>query len=171
MCRAEGQFNAEHVIRNAFHQFQYEKALPEVEKKIEKLEQEAAMLDASGESDVAEYHKLRLDLVLLEKNMMSEIMRPERVLYYLLPGRLVKIREGGTDWGWGVVVNVVKKPPATSGTVPRGGGYIVDTLPHCSPGTSENGSRPKPCPLVLGRRVKCMWFDERRSRLERNDVA
>ncbi|KAJ6837824.1 DExH-box ATP-dependent RNA helicase DExH10 [Iris pallida] len=23
---------------------------------------------------------------------------------------LVKVRDGGTDWGWGVVVNVVKKP-------------------------------------------------------------
>ncbi|KAL0731286.1 hypothetical protein Bca4012_027380 [Brassica carinata] len=37
---------------------------------------------------------------------MSEIIRPERVLCFLDTGRLVKIREGGTDWGWGVVVNV-----------------------------------------------------------------
>lgn len=64
----------------------------------------------------------------------------------------VKIREGGTDWGWGVVVNVVKKAPA-GGTLPSslsssrgGGGYIVDTLLHCSPSSAENGSRPKPCP-------------------------
>ncbi|KAK9931578.1 hypothetical protein M0R45_018850 [Rubus argutus] len=80
--------------------------------------------------------------------MMSEITRPERVLYFLLPGRLVhKIREGGTDWGWGVVVNVVKKPSSGLGAVPsRGGGYIVDTLLHCSPGSSENSSQPKPCP-------------------------
>ncbi|KMS98455.1 hypothetical protein BVRB_4g091500 isoform C [Beta vulgaris subsp. vulgaris] len=43
------------------------------------------------QSDVAEYHKLRLDLALLEKKMMSDITRLERVLYYLLPGRLVYI--------------------------------------------------------------------------------
>ncbi|MCI25858.1 superkiller viralicidic activity 2-like 2-like, partial [Trifolium medium] len=43
----------------------------------------------------------------------------------------------GTDWGWGVVVNVVKKPV---------GGYIVDTLLHCSPGSNDNSIRPKPCP-------------------------
>uniref|UniRef100_A0A803LZ11 RNA helicase n=1 Tax=Chenopodium quinoa TaxID=63459 RepID=A0A803LZ11_CHEQI len=152
MCRAEGQFTAEHVIRNSFHQFQHEKTLPEIEKKIEKLEQEAAMLDASGESEVAEYHKLRLNLAQLETKMISEITRPERILYYLVPGRLVRIREGVTDWGWGVVVNVVKKPPAAVGTVPRGGGYIVDTLLHCSPGTSENGSRPKPCPPRPGQK-------------------
>lgn len=59
----------------------------------------------------------------------------------------VKIREGGTDWGWGVVVNVVKKPSSALGSLPsRGGGYIVDTLLHCSPGSSENSSQPKPCP-------------------------
>ncbi|KAA8535861.1 hypothetical protein F0562_030819 [Nyssa sinensis] len=152
MSRAEGQFTAEHVIKNSFHQFQYEKALPGIGKKVLKLEEEAAMLDASGEAAVAEYHKLKLDIAQLEKKMMSEITRPERVLYFLLPGRLVKVREGGTDWGWGVVVNVVKKPAAALGTLPpapsslRGTSYIVDTLLHCSHGSSENGSRPKPCP-------------------------
>jgi len=29
MSRAEGQFTAEHVIRNSFHQFQYEKVFAE----------------------------------------------------------------------------------------------------------------------------------------------
>ncbi|XAR63771.1 RNA helicase [Bertholletia excelsa] len=152
MSRAEGQFTAEHVIKNSFHQFQYEKALPDMGKKVSKLEEEAALLDASGESEVAEYHKLKLDIAQIEKKMMTEITRPERVLYFLLPGRLVKIREGGTDWGWGVVVNVVKKPPAALGSLPaslsssRCASYIVDTLLRCSIGSSENGSRPKPCP-------------------------
>ncbi|CAK9170681.1 unnamed protein product [Ilex paraguariensis] len=152
MSRAEGQFTAEHVIRNSFHQFQYEKAVPDIGNKVSKLEEEAAMLDATGEAEVAEYHKLKLEIAEVEKKMMAEITRPERVLYFLLPGRLVKIREGVTDWGWGVVVNVVKKPPAAFGTLPpslsssHGGSYIVDTLLHCSLGSSENGSRPKPCP-------------------------
>lgn len=156
MSRAEGQFTAEHVIRNSFHQFQYEKALPDMGNKISNLEDEAARLDASGEAVVGEYHKLKLDIVELEKKMMAEITRPERVLYFLLPGRLVKVREGGTDWGWGVVVNVVKKPPAALGSLPpalsstRGISYIVDTLLHCSLGSSENGSRPKPSPPLPG---------------------
>uniref|UniRef100_A0A0R0K5X3 RNA helicase n=1 Tax=Glycine max TaxID=3847 RepID=A0A0R0K5X3_SOYBN len=138
MSRAEGQFTAEHVIRNSFHQFQYEKALPDIEKRVTKLEQEVALLDASGEAQVSEYHKLKLEIAQLEKKIMSKIMRPEIILYFLVPGRLIKVREGGTDWGWGVVVNVVKKP--------SGGGYMVDTLLHCSPVSNENSLRPKPCP-------------------------
>ncbi|GAA0163230.1 DNA metabolism protein [Lithospermum erythrorhizon] len=152
MSRAEGQFTAEHVIKNSFHQFQHEKALPDIGKRVSKLEEEASLLDASGEAKVAEYHKVKLEIAQLEKKMMTEITRPERVLYFLLPGRLVRVREGGTDWGWGVVVNVVKKPPAPSGSLPaalsasRGNTYIVDILLHCSVESSENGSRPKPCP-------------------------
>jgi rRNA-processing arch domain len=36
-----------------------------------------------------EYHKLQLDVAELEKKIMSEIIRPERVLLFLVPGRLV----------------------------------------------------------------------------------
>ncbi|XP_068637617.1 DExH-box ATP-dependent RNA helicase DExH10 isoform X2 [Aristolochia californica] len=149
MSRAEGQFTAEHVIKNSFHQFQHEK--------VSKLEKEAAMLDASGEAELAEYHKLRLNIAELEKRVMAEITRPERVLYFLLPGRLVKVRDGGTDYGWGVVVNVVKKPAAPLGALPSSltslrssGAYMVDILLQCSPGLSENVGQPKPCPPRTG---------------------
>ncbi|KAL7096257.1 hypothetical protein ACP275_10G070200 [Erythranthe tilingii] len=156
MSRAEGQFTAEHVIRHSFHQFQYEKTLPDIGRKVSELEEEAAVLDASGEAQVTEYHRLKLEMAQLEKKMMAEITQPERVLSFLQPGRLVKVREGGTDWGWGVVVNVVKKPPAPSSSLPasmassRGNSYIVDALLHCSLGSSENGSQPKPCPPSPG---------------------
>ncbi|KAM0867866.1 hypothetical protein ACQ4PT_041687 [Festuca glaucescens] len=88
LSRAEGQFTAEHVIQNSFHQFQYEKALPEVVQKITSLENEASLLDSSGENDLAEYHKLVLDISELEKKIMSEMIRRERALLYLVPGRL-----------------------------------------------------------------------------------
>ncbi|KAL9377287.1 hypothetical protein Peur_031407 [Populus x canadensis] len=130
MSRAEGQFTAEH-------------ALPDIGKKVSKLEEEAAMLDASGEAEVAEYHNLKLEMTQLEKKTMTEITRPERILYYLCTDQGKRRR----NWGWGVVVNVVKKPTAGLGALPsKGGGYIVDILLHCSPGPSESGSRPRPCP-------------------------
>lgn len=42
-----------------------------------------------GQTDLAEYHKLGLDISELEKKIMSEMIRPERALLYLVPGRLV----------------------------------------------------------------------------------
>ncbi|GLJ10341.1 hypothetical protein SUGI_0126470 [Cryptomeria japonica] len=157
MSRAEGQFDQEYVIKNSFHQFQHEKALPEVEARVSKLEQEAAILDASEEAALAEYHKLRLHISQLEKQMMHEISRPERVLLFLVPGRLVKVRDGVTEWGWGVIVNTVKKPPA-SGILPstiltnRTSSYLVDTLLHCTSTMTSDGPRPKPRPALPGQK-------------------
>ncbi|BBN07456.1 ATP-dependent RNA helicase DOB1 [Marchantia polymorpha subsp. ruderalis] len=157
MSRAEGQFNAEHVLKNSFHQFQHEKALPEVEALISKLEKEAAEIEATGEESMVEYHRLRLNLAQLEKKLMAEVLLPERALMFLQPGRLVKVRDGGEEWGWGVVVNVVKKPPVSHNTVPSAvltaptsAFYIVDTLLHCGLGLIQEGSRPKPRPCPPG---------------------
>ncbi|KAF6155163.1 hypothetical protein GIB67_019689 [Kingdonia uniflora] len=105
---------------------EYIQALPDIGERVSKLDKEAAMLDASGEGELAEYHKLILDIAQLEKKMMSEIIRPERVLYFLLPGRL------------GNLPSVLS---AQSGSA-----YILDTLLHCTPGSRENGSRPRPSP-------------------------
>ncbi|KAF3325604.1 superkiller viralicidic activity 2-like 2 isoform X1 [Carex littledalei] len=129
MSRAEGQFTAEHVIRNSFHQFQYEKALPEMVEKITRLEKESGLLDDSyAETGLMEYHKLQLDVAELEKKIILEIIRPERVLLYLVPGRL-------------------KLPSSTVGAGGVASNYVVDTLLHCSTSSSgENGSRSKPCP-------------------------
>lgn len=65
------------------------------------------------------------------------------------------MRDGSTDWGWGVVVNVVKKPPASGTLLPtlsasHSNNYIVDTLLHCSSSSSENVARSKPCPPRSG---------------------
>jgi ATP-dependent RNA helicase DOB1 len=38
---------------------------------------------------MAEYHSLRIKVAQLEKQMMAEVLRPERVLLFLKPGRLV----------------------------------------------------------------------------------
>lgn len=75
----------------------------------------------------------------------------------------IRVREGGTDWGWGVVVNVVKKP--------SGGGYIVDTLLHCSPSSNENSSRPKPCPPRPGEKGEMHVVSSRFEQLSYFSVA
>ncbi|KAF9613010.1 hypothetical protein IFM89_004864 [Coptis chinensis] len=98
MSCVEGQFTtAEHVIKNSFHQFRYEKVLPDIGEKVAKLEQEAFVLDTSGEAKVAEYQKIRLDIAQLEK-MMSEITKLEKILYFLVPGRLDENRYNACGW-------------------------------------------------------------------------
>ena len=107
--RAEGATaGMEHVIQNSFQQFQQERSLPAVQAALTALEARAGALDAAGEAALAEYGRLRKELHEEEGKVMGAILSPDRCLHFLRPGRLVRVREGGRDWGWGVVVSVMR---------------------------------------------------------------
>ncbi|CAI5494381.1 unnamed protein product, partial [Closterium sp. Naga37s-1] len=170
MARAEGQFNAEHVIAHSFHQFQHDRQVPEVEKRIKQLHAEADALEAGTEEEIREYHALRLSLAEKERRLKAEVLRPDRCLHFLQPGRLIRVVDGLDDWGWGVIVNVMKQPSqsnsksaviAPSPTASAAAAaplsttaYLVDTLLLCSPvvesGAADGSTAqlvPRPCAL------------------------
>ncbi|CAI5978939.1 unnamed protein product [Closterium sp. NIES-64] len=170
MARAEGQFNAEHVIAHSFHQFQHDRQVPEVEKRIKQLQAEADALEAGTEDEIREYHALRLSLAEKERRLKAEVLRPDRCLHFLQPGRLIRVVDGLDDWGWGVIVNVMKQPSqsntksaviAPSPTASAADAaplsttaYLVDTLLLCSPAVDSGGADgstaqlvPRPCAL------------------------
>ena len=47
--------------------------------------------------------------------MLAAMQRPDRCIHLLRPGRLVRVRAGSVDWGWGVVVSVLHTPPRGEG--------------------------------------------------------
>ena len=68
--------------------------------------------------------------------MLSAIQRPTTCLHFLRPGRLVRIREGTLDWGWGIVVSVMRKTVAVNAAVQLddmgpASAYILDLLLSC----------------------------------------
>ena len=46
------------------------------------------------------------DIVEAERILTPAILAPDRCLHFLRPGRLIRVREGPHDWGWGLVVAV-----------------------------------------------------------------
>lgn len=42
------------------------------------------------QASMGEYHSIRLKLAQLEKQTMAEVLRPERALLFMKPGRLVQ---------------------------------------------------------------------------------
>ncbi|PWZ55344.1 DExH-box ATP-dependent RNA helicase DExH10 [Zea mays] len=93
--------------------YNFRQALPEIAQKITRLENEIPCLILLARlahfllhTDLVEHHKLGLDISELEKKIIYEMMRPERTLLYLVPGRLVRVRDGSTDWGWGVLAGI-----------------------------------------------------------------
>ena len=43
-----------------------------------------------------------------QRILLPYMMQPDRSLHLLRPGRLVRVREGPNDWGWGIVLAVRK---------------------------------------------------------------
>jgi hypothetical protein len=50
----------------------------------------------------------------LTATVHATMIRPEVCRPFLAPGRLVRVREGSTDWGWGVVLVVSFRPVPSS---------------------------------------------------------
>ena len=70
--------------------------------------------------------------------MLSALQQPDTCLHFLRPGRLVRIREGPLDWGWGIVVSVMRKAVAVNAAFQPGdmgpaSSYILDLLLSCDP--------------------------------------
>ena len=88
-----------------------------------------------------------------EAIILAEMLRPERCLQFLRPGRLIRVRDGQVDWGWGVLVSVVRATPkAALGVLPpprdaalpakedpdaHAEAYVLDTLLICAKGSGQ----------------------------------
>lgn len=94
------------------------------------LEDEKATIHITDETHVRDYYEVRHQIEKYAEDMRIVVNQPQYCLTYLVPGRLVKVKHGKYDFGWGVVVKFTKRyrgkfqkedyPPEQS--------YIVDVL-------------------------------------------
>ena len=76
------------------------------------LEQKHNKTVIPNEDQVGSYYKIRQQLDHLAQELQSFIHKPQYILPYLQPGRLVRVNNQGTDFGWGIVINFQKKASA-----------------------------------------------------------
>ena len=72
-------------------------------------EEEYSAFVIPEEESVAEYYELRRQMDESRKDLQTVITHPSHILPFLQQGRLVKIRHGSMDFGWGVVINFSKR--------------------------------------------------------------
>ncbi|PRW61094.1 superkiller viralicidic activity 2-like 2 isoform A [Chlorella sorokiniana] len=129
--RIEGSgHNMEYVISKSFSQFQHEQQLPELESRLRAAEAEAAQITAATDAAAAEYSEGRQQLAAAAAVVREAVQQPQRCLHFLRPGRIVRVTEGERQWGYGVVVSVLRKSPQDRVGVPESASaaYLVDTL-------------------------------------------
>jgi ATP-dependent RNA helicase DOB1 len=130
LMKVEG-ISPEFMLERCFYQFQNQAGVPLLEEgahsttflkfldhnqcflpaELTKEEEARNAISVADESLVAEYYELRTQLDQLASDFRDVVTHPNYSLPFLQPGRLVKIKHGDRDFGWGVVINYQKRLP------------------------------------------------------------
>jgi ATP-dependent RNA helicase DOB1 len=152
--RTEGGLDhMEYLIAHSFQSFQHEKAIPGWKKRLKALDDKLKQHEGTGmtlsgtvfyacwmasrpsstasvtgvtQEMCEEFVDLRDQIGRQEQAIHKYISKPGVCVPYLSTGRLVRVQEGSVDWGWGVVLQAMYKPPQD--TVQQ----TLSALPSCS---------------------------------------
>ncbi|ORX33502.1 putative ATP-dependent RNA helicase [Kockovaella imperatae] len=133
LMRVEG-VSPEYMLERCFYQFQNSMSVPVLEKELKAAEKERDAIVVEDEENIKEYYEIRQLLKEKGQDFQAVITHPTYALPFLNAGRLVEIKDGDRDFGWGVVVaynkvvNQKGRPPVFNDKDPPQKGYIVDVL-------------------------------------------
>ena len=141
--RASGAMDTEYVIGKSFHHFQHTERVPAWRLELEEKERERQALVRATSAAEGDFAKIRSEVRALQDAALAEVLRPHRCVPLLKPGRVIRVREGAVDWGYGVAVACSRLssdgadvPPSASDPPEA---FIVDTVLHFAPGAQGPG--------------------------------
>ena len=103
------EVNPEFMMERSFHQFQNYTNLPKLYEKVKALESQIQSFEIDDESEVMSYYRLREQLTNLNNEFQSWLVKPQYLVPFLQPGRLVKIEHQDKNFGYGTVISFKKK--------------------------------------------------------------
>ncbi|XP_012278049.1 superkiller viralicidic activity 2-like 2 [Orussus abietinus] len=124
------EINPEYMLERSFYQFQNQASIPELYNKVKDLQSAYDAIQIEKYNQISTYHDIREQLDRLGVEFRTFLTKPEYLLPFLQPGRMVKVKNDQDTFDWGIIVNFKKKSPknpAKDKTV-----IIVDTLLHVS---------------------------------------
>ncbi|KAJ8996351.1 ATP-dependent RNA helicase mtr4 [Exophiala dermatitidis] len=108
LLRVEG-ISPEFMLERCFHQFQNTASVSGLERELQQLETEKSTMVIEDESAIRAYYELRKQLDVYAEDMRNVIIHPNYSLPFMQPGRLVEIKDGENDFGWGAVINFARR--------------------------------------------------------------
>ncbi|XP_071557796.1 exosome RNA helicase MTR4 [Temnothorax nylanderi] len=135
------EINPEYMLERSFFQFQNQAGIPALYNKVKELSTAYNTVNVDRYDEIASYHDVRQQLNRLSKEFQSFLTRPEYLVPFLTPGRLVKVKNENETFDWGIVVNFKKKNPKNP--VKDKTVIVIDVLLHLSKDSKEGN--PIPC--------------------------
>nr|CAI5851657.1 unnamed protein product [Callosobruchus analis] len=156
------EINPEYMLERSFFQFQNQTAIPDYMQKLDEYNK----MEVKNEQQIATYYNIRQELDSLGVKFRTYITKPEYLIPFLQPGRLIKIKTPEAEYDWGAVVNFKKVHEVVPGRRNRQGKakmqtkVKVDLLLHViSPDSEEGDAIPKPCTEDLKGEVEIVNVD------------
>eukprot|EP00965_Chrysotila_dentata_P205259 6182855-Pleurochrysis_carterae.AAC.1 len=128
----------ERLVLQSFYAHQRTRHEPSVQAELDELKSLADSLRTPHAARVAELFSRHAECAALRKKLNDWGMRPRYILRYLQPGRLLRIIDGTTDYGWAVLLgfrhelNRPIRADAETLEAQTAHDYIVDVLLPCA---------------------------------------
>jgi ATP-dependent RNA helicase DOB1 len=108
LMRVEG-ISPEFMLEYSFFQFQNASSVPVMESKLQELTIDYNKIQVDDELIVKEYYDLKKLLTNYQNDVRQVITHPGHIIPFLQQGRVVKIKVGEFDYGWGMVTSFTKR--------------------------------------------------------------
>lgn len=108
LMRVEG-IAPEFMLELSFFQFQNALAVPRMEQELQDFTVQCNNIVVEDEFRVKEYYDLKQQLQGYEDDSRQVISHPGHILPFLQPGRVVHVKIGNFDYGWGMVATFDKR--------------------------------------------------------------
>ena len=134
------EINPEFMMERSFHQFQNYSNIPKLYQEAKNLEERVALCKIEDEAEVASYYRLRDQLTNLGAEFHTWLVRPQYLVPFLQPGRLVYVKHGDKDFGYGAIVNWKRKAPKEKDNPMEDSQYVIDVLLYVTNETAKSQS-------------------------------
>ena len=89
------------------------------------------------EQEVTGYARLREQLVSMSAEFHSWLTKPQYIVPFMQTGRLVRVKAGEEEFGWGAVVNCKRQKQEGEASL-EDDSYVVDVLLHVTKETAKS---------------------------------
>merc|ERR1711892_1548 len=99
--------------------------------------------------EVNSYARLRDQLTTLGQEFHTWLTKPQYIVPFLQPGRLVRVNSGDQEFGWGALVNMKRQKPQNETSL-EDDTYVVDVLLHVTKETAKSKIASELCAVPQG---------------------
>jgi len=143
------EVNPEYMMERSFHQFQNYSNIPQIYNNVKSLEEKVSGMKVSMEDEVSSYSRLRDQLTGLGKEFHAWLTKAQYIAPFLQPGRLVRIKSGDQEFGWGAIVNMKRQKPTGEASL-EDDTYVIDVLLHVTKETAKSKIASELCAVPEG---------------------